>query len=175
MSTRPFLWRSRTIVDRRVQWRFAVALFGMQLVAILAFVAALQLRLRRLIDASESLAVEVALRDAFGQGLMTLLAVGPIIALFTVLFGLRLSNHFVGPVPRLRKALRAMAAGETGVQLRFRPGDALAGVDDDVNLLARALDRRVESGEIAAVVRSVVEEVENPAPDPEMAPLRVQG
>jgi hypothetical protein len=50
---------------------------------------------------------------------------------------LRLSNRLVGPVLRLRKAMRALAAGEHVEPLYFRDGDFWPEFADEFNAVAR--------------------------------------
>lgn len=50
---------------------------------------------------------------------------------------LRVSNRLVGPVVRLRKAMRALAAGEHVEPLRFRDGDFWQEFADEFNAVAR--------------------------------------
>ncbi|HVX13175.1 MAG TPA: hypothetical protein VHC22_18465 [Pirellulales bacterium] len=50
---------------------------------------------------------------------------------------LRVSNRLVGPVLRLRKAMRALAAGEHVEPLRFRDGDFWQEFADEFNAVAR--------------------------------------
>lgn len=134
--------RRQTIVLPRIQWRFALQVLSVQLISILAYVAALQLKIVGLLRVTESVDVELALREVFQMGLVTLVIVGPIVSLFVVLMALRLSNTVVGPVPRLRNSIRALADGNYATRIRFRPGDALCGLDDDFNVLAKALEEQ---------------------------------
>lgn len=157
---RPPFRRKRTLVDLRRQWRFALEVLAAQAMGVLAYLAALQLRIVDQLRITESAEVEHALREVFRQGLVTLLVVGPVLALLVILLGLRLSHTMVGPVPRLREGLRALTEGRTSTRLRFRPTDVLSGVDDDFNALAESLERRWpdEATHVVAAVQQVASE-----------------
>ena len=59
----------------------------------------------------------------------------------------RLSNRFVGPVARMRSALKELAAGKTVVPLHFRDDDYWREMAADVNEIAARLSRAdVRSG-----------------------------
>jgi hypothetical protein len=71
-----------------------------------------------------------------------------ILALPLVLMDLiRLSNRFVGPMLRVRRAMRRLADGETVDRLKFRKGDFWYDYAQDFN---RVLDRLYGSPERAA-------------------------
>lgn len=59
------------------------------------------------------------------------------------------SNRFVGPVFRLRKALRALAAGQHVAPLQFRENDYWRGLADEFNGIAAYVDELKEQANTA--------------------------
>jgi len=68
----------------------------------------------------------------FGPPLFASLVVLPLILMDII----RLSNRFSGPLIRLRRAMRALARGETVAPLRFRQGDFWKDFADEFNAVA---------------------------------------
>jgi|GEM_PF-581478 len=77
-----------------------------------------------------------------GPALAASFVVLPIVVIDVI----RVSNRFVGPLLRLRRSVRSLAAGHDVEPLRFRKGDFWRGFADDFN----ALVTRVKELEIAA-------------------------
>lgn len=159
MSDRPHYRRRKTVVDRSFQFKFAAQIFLAQFVAILTYQAAIQLRISSHLRSTEGFLAEQLLRELFSESFYTLLVIAPIVGFLVALLSLRLSLQIVGPIPRLRRALRAVADGDYTVRLGFRPGDALVGVDQDFNAAAEALESRHGAGPNAAIDRGVPETV----------------
>jgi len=66
---------------------------------------------------------------------------------------LRMSNRFVGPLQRIRRALRDMSAGKEVPYIAFRQGDFWCELADDVNRLNQRVKRlQGQSGENCAEV-----------------------
>ncbi len=76
---------------------------------------------------------------------------------------LRLSNRFVGPLFRLRRAMRALARGETVEPIEFRGGDFWQDVAEEFNAVAA----RVQGN----APRTPAPEVEQADPDPADEPV----
>lgn len=72
----------------------------------------------------------------YGPGLIASLILLPIAMMDVV----RLSNRFVGPVLRLRGALKELAAGRAVTPLHFRDDDFWRDAADDLNTVAARLD-----------------------------------
>ena len=72
------------------------------------------------------------------------------------------SNKFAGPLLRLRRSLKVLADGDTLTEdLRFRPGDFLTELADDLNGVNRRLSGRHGSD---ATIRESTEQHGEPAP-----------
>lgn len=71
----------------------------------------------------------------FGPVFLASLLLLPIIAFDSV----RLSNRFVGPVLRIRRALRALSRGEIVRPIRLRDNDFWHDLADEVNAVAERL------------------------------------
>lgn len=74
---------------------------------------------------------------------LVLLALLPVFIWDTVKF----SNHFAGPMLRLRRAIRALADGEKVQPLKFRNGDFWIPVADDFNAMLKTIDAAAENGD----------------------------
>lgn len=77
---------------------------------------------------------------------------------------LRVSNRFVGPIYRMRRTLRSLAAGEYVGKLQFRKGDYRLELADEINAVAdyiESLKRRchVTEGALPALDESEHEPV----------------
>ncbi len=72
----------------------------------------------------------------YGPALLASCLLLPIVMMDVV----RLSNRFVGPVVRLKGALRALAAGENVKPLLFRDNDYWRDMAGDLNEVARQLN-----------------------------------
>ncbi len=77
-----------------------------------------------------------------GSGLMlmgiVMMALFPAFALDTI----RFSNRFVGPIARLRRYMRELAAGEKLTTLAFRDNDFWSEVADEFNQVAQLVDEQ---------------------------------
>ncbi len=75
---------------------------------------------------------------------LIMVALFPAFALDTI----RFSNRFVGPIARLRRHMRELAAGEKVSSLAFRDNDFWADVADEFNTVAQMVQdqgREIES------------------------------
>jgi len=70
--------------------------------------------------------------DRYGTVMVVSVVMLPIV-LFDVLF---LSNRIVGPIYRMRRSLRALAAGEYVAPIEFRKGDFRLELADEFNAVA---------------------------------------
>ena len=59
---------------------------------------------------------------------------------------IRTSNRFTGPLLRLRRSMRALAAGEQVKEIRFRDGDFWQDLAEDFNAVARRVQNDGGSG-----------------------------
>ncbi|HKK72512.1 MAG TPA: HAMP domain-containing protein [Candidatus Krumholzibacteria bacterium] len=133
--------RRRFVVNRRYQVQFAILLVIFQFNVGILYQGILQMRVDAIAREAGTLAdfTEMNLWNAL---LPSMLGISVVVALVSYVMGLFFSNSIVGPIPRLRTALQQIARGDFSPRLRFRPGDALEDVADDVNRLAAALDAR---------------------------------
>ncbi len=133
--------RRRFVVNRRYQVQFAILLVIFQFNVGILYQGILQMRVGEIAQDAGTLAnfTEMNLWNAL---LPSMLGISAVVALVTYVMGLFFSNSIVGPIPRLRAALQQIGRGDFSARLRFRPGDALEDVADDVNRLAAALDAR---------------------------------
>ena len=76
----------------------------------------------------------------------------PAFALDTI----RFSNRFVGPIARLRRSMRELAAGQEVRELKFRSDDFWGEVADEFNLLADRV--RQQAAEIESLKQGTQEE-----------------
>lgn len=83
-----------------------------------------------------------------------MLALFPTFALDTI----RFSNRFVGPIARLRRSMRELAAGESVKSLAFRDNDFWADVADEFNSVARIVNE--QSREIEALKEQLADRAE---------------
>jgi nitrogen fixation/metabolism regulation signal transduction histidine kinase len=167
--------RRQTVVLRELQIRVAVMALVGQLIVILAYQSALQLRIGERISSASSAETEAALRSAFADSFITLLIIGPVVGVLMFLLALWVSNRLVGPLPRLREAMRKIGQGDYSARLGFRPEDLLLSVSEDFNLMADALQRRhgaakpisrlEQEGEAAEMAKQIVENVLRGAED----------
>ena len=136
--------RRKTVVHGRLQYLFAGQLLIVQVIVALTIHSGVQLKINsHIMDAASieaATAMEALARD------LTMVVLGITAATGGLVFALALwlSNRIVGPIPRLRRALKALAAGDYSVRLNFRPGDTLEEIAYDVNDLALALRKRDE-------------------------------
>jgi len=134
-----FLPRRKTLVHPK-QKRFALLLLVAQLVTILIYSATIQVRLFHYLKRSTTLETWETVSRIMSDGFIALFVTGAVTAVFLYLLGLWMSNRILGPVPRLQRALRQVAAGDTSVRLKFRPGDYLEDLADDFNSALDAIE-----------------------------------
>ncbi|HET6880534.1 MAG TPA: hypothetical protein VFI31_10290 [Pirellulales bacterium] len=125
--------RKKLLVDRQVQWAFLLRAIGYWLMC-MCTVMLLLLFTNMLVEPVRLFAPEA-------DGLWLRIGptvIGAILFLPVVVYDfLRVSNRLVGPLFRLRKAMRALAAGEHVEPLRFRDGDFWREFADEFNAVAR--------------------------------------
>jgi hypothetical protein len=73
----------------------------------------------------------------YGPALVASFVLLPVVLVDVV----KLSNRFVGPLVRFRRALRALASGEHVEPIQFRQGDYWQEMADEFNVLVRRLQR----------------------------------
>lgn len=161
--------RRRFVVQPRYQVQFAVLLVIFQFNVGIVYQGIMQMRIRSLAEDAPSMAAFLQL-NLWNEALPWMLVVSAAISVFVYLIGLFFSNTIVGPLPRLRAALHQITAGDYSPRLRFRPGDALEDLAQDVNELAASLDARYGDApdQKAAPVAKTAKDVE-PAPENEPA------
>ena len=127
--------RKKLLVDRQVQYAFLLRAVGYWLMCVLTVLL--------LLTFTNMLAEPARMFMPEADGLW--LRLGPtvicaILFLPVVVYDfLRVSNRLVGPVFRLRKAMRALAAGEHVDPIRFRDGDFWREFADEFNAVARRM------------------------------------
>jgi hypothetical protein len=125
--------RKKLLVDRQVQFAFMLRAVGYWLMCMLSVIL--------LLTFSSMLAEPARLFMPEADG--PWLRLGPtvicaILFLPVVVYDfLRVSNRLVGPVFRLRRAMRALAAGEHVQPICFRDGDFWREFADEFNAVAR--------------------------------------
>ena len=133
-------WRALTrLRPRGFRLGFALEILAVQLVGLCAFATAVQLLVGRALAQADDTATTALLRELYVDALRVLLWVAPLVALVGVVVALRFCERLVSPVERLRRSLRSLAEGDTGVRARYRPDELLAGVDEDFNRVADAM------------------------------------
>lgn len=141
-STRPR--RRKFVVKGVYQNQFAAAVVAFQINVGILYVGIMQFRVQQIVDRAYD--VEALQTTNWWSAFLPWILVISF-AVGIVVWGLSLyfSNTIVGPMPRLQNALRAMAAGDYSQRLKFRPGDAIEEVADDVNALAESLQARFDA------------------------------
>lgn len=105
----------------------------------------------------------------FGPPFFASLVVLPLILMDII----RMSNRFSGPLIRLRRAMRALARGETVSPLRFRQGDFWKSFADEFNAVAERvaeLERSLQTDAIGSE-----KPARNPLPPAESEHLPARG
>lgn len=127
--------RKRLLVDPQVQGAFLLRAIGYWLLCLLTVV---------LLMVFTSILAEPA-RLFFPESDGPWFRIGPaaicvVLLLPVVAYDfLRVSNRLVGPVLRLRRGMRALAAGEHVEPIKFRDGDFWREFADEFNALARRM------------------------------------
>ena len=128
--------RKQFLIDRKVQGSLAIRL-AMHWLLLLVLTLTLNFGLRFVGNVDESSLIDVAataFRDQ-AAAMLVLLALLP----WFIKDALQLSHRFVGPVFRMRSALRQLADGEELQPVVFRRGDFFRDVADDINRLGSKL------------------------------------
>lgn len=137
--------RHRLFVDPEVQAALLLRVVTYWMVCLAA--VALMLLCRQMV-AGPPRPVFAHLEDLwfrFGPPFFASLVVLPLILMDII----RMSNRFSGPLIRLRRAMRALARGETVSPLRFRQGDFWKSFADEFNAVAERvaeLERLLQTG-----------------------------
>lgn len=127
--------RKQLLVDPRVQWAFLLRAIGYWLLCL--FTVVLLMIFTSILAEPARLFYPDADSPWFRLGPTLLCAV---LLLPVVVYDfLRVSNRLVGPVLRLRRAMRALAAGEHVEPLKFRDGDFWREFADEFNAVARRM------------------------------------
>lgn len=140
-DSRPKQHRRRFVVNPRYQMQFAILLVIFQFNVGILYQGIVQYRVRSVAEQSGSIH-EFLQANLWNQVLPATLLVSAGVAVLVYLLGLFISSTMVGPIPRLSEALYRIGQGDFSPRLRFRPGDALEDLADDVNAMAVALDAR---------------------------------
>lgn len=164
--------RRRFVVQPRYQVQFAVLLVIFQFNVGIVYQGIMQMRIRTLAEDAPSMTSFLQL-NLWNEALPYMLAVSAAISVFVYLMGLFFSNTIVGPLPRLRASLQQLAEGDYSPRLRFRPGDALEDLAQDVNHLAATLDAKYGTAEAPApATASAAEPAARPEDEPETTTVR---
>lgn len=146
---RGWLPRRTYIVNPRYQIQFAAVLVLLQINVGIMYLGILNHRFRDLAEGSGSL--EILLAMDFWKESLPVMALGSLVASLIVSWiGIRYSNQIVGPIPRLTRAMRELAQGNTKQSLVFRPGDALEELAEEFNSMCASLDAGIPLGADAA-------------------------
>lgn len=156
--------RRRFVVQPRYQIQFAVLLVIFQFNVGIIYQGIMQMRVRQLAEEAGSMRNFIQL-NLWNEALPWMLGVSAAVSVFVYLIGLFFSNTIVGPIPRLRDALHKIAKGDFSPRLRFRPGDALEDLAEDVNHLAASLDAKYGAGSASAPAEEK-KASDAPAPEP---------
>ena len=132
--------RTQYLVDPSYQLRFATRLFAIILgVAILSWFLAvwvLQLNLYQPTTGSQTTVLVASIAVTTTLGVQLLLAI-PIV----FYLGVRQTHHVVGPIERMKRALKAIEEGDFSQRIKLRKGDALPDLADAINRMAESLQR----------------------------------
>ena len=130
--------RRQMIVNPRFQMQFALILVLLHINVGFLYQIALHYRVQNL--AAEAGSIDAFLQlDPWTAIWPAMLVAGVISSLAVFFIGIRYSHQIVGPLPRISKALRQIAAGENPDRLKFRPGDVLEDLAAEVNHVADAM------------------------------------
>ena len=133
-------WRRRhTIVDPEYQIGFALRLLVIVIAIVLVHQGLFQARLFHRFGATSDPQTEGVLGAVLVESLWTTALVALMAGALVFGLGVWFSHRIVGPLPRLREALRAIARGQRIAPLRFRPGDLAQCFVDEVNQVAVAM------------------------------------
>ena len=135
-SNKPKPKRSQLYVDARFQGTLLLRVAGYWLLAALAVVLMLFGGRSLFSAANLSAAPASDARATYAPALLALLTLLPIVLMDV----LKLTNRVVGPILRLRTALRALACGEKVDPVRFRDGDFWQEFADEFNTVAAQLN-----------------------------------
>ncbi len=140
-----WLPRRTYIVNPKYQIQFAAVLVLLQINVGIMYLGILNHRFRDLAEGSGSL--EILLAMDFWKESLPVMALGSLVASLVVSWiGIRYSNQIVGPIPRMTRAMRELAQGNTRQRLVFRPGDALEELADEFNSMCESLDAGIPLG-----------------------------
>lgn len=130
--------RRQLIINPRFQMQFALILVLLHVNVGFLYQIALHYRVQNL--AAEAGSIEAFLElDPWTAIWPAMLAAGLISGLAVFFIGIRYSHQIVGPLPRITRALRQIAAGEQPERMTFRPGDVLEELAGEVNCVADAV------------------------------------
>jgi nitrogen fixation/metabolism regulation signal transduction histidine kinase len=163
-------WRRRRkyIVNPRYQLQFAAVLVLLQVNVGLLFLGVLSHKFTAMAENAGSL--EIFLATDLWRASLPVMALTSFAASIAVAWlGIRYSNQIVGPIPRITRAMRELAHGNTKQRLVFRPGDVLEELADEFNVMCAALDQGIPLGE--DVAKSDVEEVPSEESENQAEPI----
>lgn len=164
-------WRRRRqyIVNPRYQLQFAAVLVLLQVNVGILFLGVLSHKFTAMAEDAGSL--EIFLATDLWRASLPVMALASFAASVAVAWlGIRYSNQIVGPIPRITRAMRELAAGNTKQRLVFRPGDVLEELADEFNSMCAALDKGIHLGEQEA--ETPVAEDQNSESESQAEPIR---
>ena len=92
---------------------------------------------------SAGYSVKLAEQD-YKKGQLILLAIIIVAIIFCLAFGLRLSSRIAGPVNRVSKAAKRVAAGDLDQKVAVKTGDEIESMADSFNIMTGSMKKMVE-------------------------------
>ena len=130
--------RRQWIINPRFQMQFALILVLLHVNVGFLYQIALHYRVQNL--AAEAGSIDAFLElNPWTAIWPAMVAAGAISSLAVFFIGIRYSHQIVGPLPRITRALRQIAAGENPERMQFRPGDVLEDLAAEVNHVADSM------------------------------------
>lgn len=155
--------RRQWIINPRFQMQFALILVLLHVNVGFLYQIALHYRVQNL--AAEAGSIDAFLElDPWTAIWPAMLVAGIISSLAVFFIGIRYSHQIVGPLPRISRALRQIAAGENPDRLKFRPGDVLEDLASEVNHVADAMIGVEAPMEPSVDPASIIERADERAP-----------
>jgi len=162
------IWKRRqwALVRPRFQLQFAAVLVLLQINVGVLFQGVLYFRIRHAASQAASLR-EFVQTELWAESLFIMVLSSLVTGIVVFFLGVRYSAQIVGPLDRIRAAMRAMGRGEDPPRMKLRPGDALETFADDINELADNLRRLRGEDPVAPGASTEVSEVS----EEEMTPV----
>ena len=130
--------RRKLFVDPKIQGALVLRVVGYWFF-FLVTMATVLVSIRLLIGAARLFSWDWDIADFwwwYGPAAVASLSLLPLLVVDTI----RMSNRFVGPLIRLRREMRHLAAGDAAKTIRFRPGDFWQDFAEEFNAVARRME-----------------------------------